>query len=356
MKIIVPISYFGKSGGYRVLSELANHWVKNGHEVSFLVHTNSDEPYFPTQAKLVWYNNDGKIISGKNIDFKKTESNYFTVTFALYKAINSQNADVVLANQSLTALPVSLSKIKAKKFYYIQAYEPFYYESVKGIKGAVLKFISKVSYKHKLVKIVNSPLYFDYKEIKASKCVFPGLDFSVFKPIDGLKSTTKLIIGCIGRIEVYKGTSYVLEAFQLIKKNKNIDIELHIAFGDRLVECEGIKVVDVKGDAQLAEFYNKVSILIAPGTYQLGAVHYPVIEAMACKTPVITTGYLPANDTNAWLVPIKDSLSIYNQILNIHSNPNLVLSKTNKAFVDVREFEWEIVSDKMIHYFNESIS
>ena len=37
MKIIIPlVGSFSKEGGWRVLSELANAWIRMGHEVVFL--------------------------------------------------------------------------------------------------------------------------------------------------------------------------------------------------------------------------------------------------------------------------------------------------------------------------------
>jgi hypothetical protein len=33
MKILIPILGFGRTGGYRVLSQLATEWCKQGHAV-----------------------------------------------------------------------------------------------------------------------------------------------------------------------------------------------------------------------------------------------------------------------------------------------------------------------------------
>ncbi|MFP3682085.1 hypothetical protein SB725_33900, partial [Pseudomonas sp. SIMBA_041] len=74
-------------------------------------------------------------------------------------------ADVVLANHSFTASPVKKSIIKAKKFYYVQAYEPEYFYH-KNFKDFILKTISRKSYQLGLNIIVNASMYQDYKEIK----------------------------------------------------------------------------------------------------------------------------------------------------------------------------------------------
>jgi glycosyltransferase involved in cell wall biosynthesis len=348
MKILIPLTSFGNSGGFRVLSELANNWIKMGHSVSFLSHETGIEPYFPTVGKLLWYDNNGEIFEKKG-NGKRSRFRLIGVLISLRKAINKLEYDVIIANQCFTSFPVSFSKKCDKKFYYIQAYEPEYYTG-NGIQSKFLNLLSKFSYRLKLDKIVNSPLYFNYEKIKANKCVYPGIDFKKFKPCDKANSDV-FIIGCIGRIEPIKGTSYVLDAFEKLRQtNKNI--QLHIAFGSKELEkIEGLKVIDIKNDNELARYYQKVNVIVAPGTYQLGAVHYPVIEAMACKTPVITTGYLPANESNSWIVPIKNSDAIKDAILDIIKSPDYLNERVNKAFTDVQEFGWEVVSEKMLSYF-----
>lgn len=350
MKILIPLISFGKGGGFRVLSELANHWIKMGHSVEFLVYQSSSEPNFPTDAKIFWYNNKGLIFEENCLNLKKHKLRLIGVLFSLRKAINKSDYDLVLATQCFTAFPTAFSKKCEKKFYYIQAYEPEYYPG-RNLQSYILRNLSRLTYKLRLERIVNSPLYFNYEEIKSSKYVYPGLDFTKFYP--RIKNNSdKFIIGSIGRIEPYKGTSYVLDAFNELRSvYKNI--ELHIAFGDiELDKIEGIKVINIKNDIELAEYYNNVNVIVAVGTYQLGAVHYPVIESMACKTPVITTGYLPADNSNSWLVPIKDSNAIKNAILDIMGSPDYLKQRIENGFMQVQEFNWEIVSKKMIKYFS----
>ena len=116
----------------------------------------------------------------------------------------------------------------------------------------------------------------------------------------------KLILGCIGRIQKIKGTHLVLDAFRKLKQ-KHKQVELHIAFGNKDLENEeGIKIIQPNGDKDLAAFYRSVDVIIAPGTVQLGAIHYPVLEAFASGTSVITTGYSKADRTNSFIVPINN--------------------------------------------------
>lgn len=354
MKIIIPlVGSFGKSGGFRVLSKLSNYWIEKGHEVIFLSYINGNVPYFPTNAKLLYYDNNGKITEDQNTDITTLSFGMFRLRKFLRKALDTLEADVVLANHSFSAVPVKKSKIKAKKSYYVQAYEPEFYEG-NGIKKFILRKISKNSYKLGLDIVVNALMYRNYKELKTDKVVFPGLDLNTFKPISVTKSHNKIVLGTIGRSEPHKGTIYILEAFKLLRKELGDKIELHIAFGEKDLEnIEGIKVITPDGDNNLAEYYNSLDAYICGGILQMEAIHYPVIESMACGVPVITTGYYPSAKDNAFIVPIKDSIAIRNAVIEFINNPKLTEQKRNKAFSNVEQFDWKLISEKMLAYFSQ---
>jgi glycosyltransferase involved in cell wall biosynthesis len=356
MKILIPITYFGPTGGFRVLSEFANYWIKEGNEVEFLAFKASDKPFFPTNAKISWYDNEGHISSNNDTRYKKKFSRIFSVLHGMTKAIDTSTCDIILATLSLSALPVYITKNQGKKFYYVQAYEPEYF-NVKTLSGVVLHLLSLLSYKLHLNRIVNSPLYFNYKLLKSDKFVYPGIDFTKFYPNTEAKQNKKFVIGTIGRVEPYKGTKYVLDSYTELKKSLGESIKLRIAFGNPELESDlnDIEIVRPKNDKELGDFYRSLDVLVAPGLVQLGAVHYPVIEAMASKIPVVTTGYYPANSENAWIVPVKSSVEISNSIIDIIKQPELVTKKVNTAYDEIFEFDWKRNSCKMIDYFKNNI-
>lgn len=354
MRILIPILGFGKSGGYRVLSQFANYWIKAGHEVTFLCNSNSIEPYFPTNADIIWFNDKGIMVSSPQ-SIKKSPMNVFIKQYALYKALNLYGIkyDIIMANHSLTALPISKAHVKGKKVYYIQAYEPDFYAYRRGVVGWFLKHYSNYSYKlNNLTKIVNSPIYFEYKDLKATKFVPCGLDLNTYYKKNNVSFSSKIRIGAIGRVEAFKGTTYALSAFlKLLDLKTDYQFELNLAFGDKSLETENIKCPQPNGDSELADFYREMDIIIAPGTTQYGAIHYPVIEAMACGTPVITTYYMPATDNNAWLVEPHSVDSIVSMVLDIINNKSDTDKKILRANNDVQQFSWEHVAQKMINYF-----
>lgn len=233
VKILIPILGFGRAGGYRVLSKLADEWLKQDHTVDFLCPDSSDEPYFPTSAKIFWIDSDGNISTARREIAKPSGWNHIKSLYFGIRAIG-KNYDVILANQSLTAWPVTLaSSPPAKKIYYVQAYEPEYYLSRNSIKGYLLAMVSAATYHLPLHRVVNAPLYFRYRNLRATAFVPPGIDLELFKPNAtnrSLVDAEKIVIGCIGRHEPEKGTVFVLRAFEEIAR-KDERFMLRIAYG-----------------------------------------------------------------------------------------------------------------------------
>lgn len=365
LNILVPIIGFGRAGGHRVLSELANYWKRAGNRVAFLVDHRTQPPYFPTDAEIMYFNLDGSVSNTRQRDKAfEVSGNALSIYLGMWRALNkvASEFDILLANHSLTAIPVSFCRAgRARKFYYIQAYEPEYFELESGIRARILKQLSSFSYRLPLFQIANAPVYVDYKGIRAKTWVPPGLKSANFfrrKQPPFASCDNQIVIGVIGRSEPAKGIIYALKAFE---KLAELDprYSLKVAFGNLPSNWSHPKaeVVVPQNDVELADFYRSLDILIAPGTVQLGACHYPVLEAMACGTPVVTTGYWPADATNAWIVPIKDSDAIAFAVQEIGRMPTVECAQyLDRAVIAVEPFMWENVSEHFLRSFREQES
>ncbi len=353
MKILIPVATFEVGGGFRVLSELSSHWIRQGHEVTFLVDARSGPPCYPTTALIERFDQRGAAVpaSAPRTAFAasgNTRSVYVGMLRALMRV--GASYDVILANHSFTALPVACARTgAARKWYYIQAYEPEYYSFEPGWKGRVLQAMAALSYRLPLTQVANAPIYIGYRSIRARHWIPPGLDPLVFhrrgdRPRNNPGS--KVTLGVISRTEQTKGTAYVLEAFERLARTDE-RYHLRVAYnnvpaGWSHPRCE---IVVPRGDDGLAAYYRSIDVMIAPGTVQLGACHYPVLEAMSCGTPVITTGYLPADEHNAWIVPVRDAAAIERAVEDFVSisAPELQ-EKIDRAARAVETFYWDAVS------------
>ncbi|MGL6115876.1 MAG: glycosyltransferase family 4 protein [Cetobacterium sp.] len=351
MKIIIPIIKFGKGGGHRVLMNLANHWKKNGIDVEIVVGKNTPKNYYPTIAKIVYVDEFGKNSTIKS----EYKMNYFFIMKGIFKYLKRQDKKtVVIANKYTTAY-FKLFKISKNYFYYIQAYEPEFYDSYKGnsIKKNILKFLAWLTYFIPIKKIVNADIYKNYKNIKSEYVVPPGLDMDIYYPKKLSKYNKKtLIVGCIGRIEEWKGCQDVGKAIEILHK-KGLNIKLKVAFNP--IDYKNYELIKPDGDENLADYYRSLDVLVAPGHIQLGAIHYPVIEGMACNVPVITTGYYPATNENSFIVPIKSPEKIAETLESIYYNYEEAYNKALIAQEKIKEFDWEIIAQKFLDIIKKEV-
>lgn len=352
MRILIPILGFARAGGYRVLSELATAWAKKGHHVAFAVPVTSSAPYFPTHADIHWLD-----IQGEPADapLGHGETGIGNLR-ALYNGVRRlhRNYDIILANHSLTAWPVALAGVpRHKRFYYIQAYEPEYYALERK---PILWLLSRLSYALPMTQIANASIY--RKSLVRPVDIVPfGIDLEIFHPRQGRarQPGDPLVIGCIGRREPQKGTQYILDAFERLYASDPRH-RLRVAYGNLPDgwSHEAAEIVVPANDIELAAFYRSVDVLVAAGTVQHGAPHYPALEALASGAALVTTGFQPATAENAWLVPNRDADAIAAALRHISDNPAEAELKSFQGYSAVQAFAWDAVAERALANFKRA--
>lgn len=354
LDIVIPmLTGINPAGGFRVLANLATEWVRSGHRVRIIAPDWTEPPYFPTEAEIVLFRG-GELASRRSLaDVDPRERKFYRIIPAMSAAIGrlAPTADVVLANAYLTAWPVAFASTRALKAYYIQAYETLFVEGTTGVRGSVFKRLAAWSYRLPLFQIVNAPVYLDYPSIRATTWVPPGLDLGLFHPSGrgaGRLAETPLVVGCIGRKEPWKETGQTFEAFRRLREVRP-DARLRVAYHlpDGVAVPEGTEHVVPTSDAELADFYRSLDVLVATMSAQLGAAHYPVMEAMACGVPVVTTGYFPATDANAWLVPVRDVDAVVDALKAIWDHPDDARARAAQGLDAARALAWPEVAAAM---------
>jgi len=347
MNILIPVITLGNAGGHKVLSTLSCWWSDYGHKVTFVTNEDNNLPYYKTKGEILYINSKGMISKRKGNSMKIKPYQKVQCLYYFIKN-NAKQYDIILANSWSTAYPVYLgNKDKKKNYYYVQAYEPEFYQN-KNIRSRILYFMAWFTYFLPLKKIVNSDLYKKFHNLRSDIVIGPGIDLSVFYPKRLISSKEEYVMGCIGRLEKWKGTQDVIDAYEMVsKRHKNIRLKIAFYGPQKYEHC--IEKPDTP--EKLAAFYRSLDILIAPGTIQLGAVHYPVIEGLACGVPLITTGYYPATPDNSFLVPINSPRSIADTVEYIMNNYDIAIQKSLKSSEKIRELSWDRVSQKFIEIF-----
>jgi len=349
MRILIPVLGFGRHGGYRVLSELSSAWISAGHHCDFLVPDTSQDPYFPTKGSILRYDRRGR----RAITRSERKSTGLGNLLSLYSGLNEvgKDYDVILANHSLTAWPVRWSRTgRARKFYYVQAYEPHYYSV---LRDPTKWLMSRLSYYLELRQISNSDAYGG--SVRAIDTIPPGIDLSNFelKPEPGKFQNSELVVlGTVGRAEKHKGTSVALSAYRLLRK-QNPGVFMRVALGN-VQHSDDIAIIPIGNDGELSAFYRSVDILVVSCIGQRGAPHYPLIEAMASGTLVVHTGYSPGNSQNSWEVIGNSELEILQMLRVVISAPESErVTRALHARRDIEEgYSWAKVASRFIKHFH----
>lgn len=326
--------------------------MRAGHSVEFIANAASPAPYFPTLAPIRLVDDSGRPVSQRSAP--RSGVRLWRNLLSMYRALrrNRSEWDVVMASQSLTAWPVAAASTRARKFYYVQAYEAEFFEDKSFAYRLTLRTLARASYLLPLHRIVNAPMYLRYKWLQAADWVPPGIDFSVMHPAEQPVGQRPFTFGCIGRLEPWKGTADVVAAAEILR-GRGFECRLRIAYNAIGSLPDNAELVVPRNDRELSDFYRSLDALVAPGTLQIGAPHYPVMEAMACGVPVVTTGYMPASaeQENAWIVPMRNAAAIADALIAIATDHDQRTRRVANALDSVREFGWSRVADRMLKIF-----
>lgn len=166
-----------------------------------------------------------------------------------------------------------------------------------------------------------------------------------------------------------KNIQRVIRAFSQFKKYKENNFRLicicssDIIIRDILKAAKKYKVddvIDIKinvSTKKLIDFYKEVDALVYPSLYE--GFGLPIIEAMSCGCPVITSNYGSMREISnnaALLVNPKSVNSIYKAMLKVSLDKkyqkNLILSGRKVA----KKFNWSVLSKKFIKLYRQILS
>lgn len=156
-----------------------------------------------------------------------------------------------------------------------------------------------------------------------------------------------------GTIEPRKNIIGVLEAYAALPQNVRDEYTLVLAGGrgwndqgiyKRLKELaqEKIIVTGYVADEDLPALYSGASVFVFPTLYEGWGM--PVVEAMACGTPVITSNNssMPeAGGDAAVFIDAKDTKELTQQIQHVLSNQKLAATMVKKGIAHAKQFSWE---------------
>lgn len=338
MHIVFPLMGLSRSGGDRVIVQIANGLVRNGHRVTFLLSRPRQDSSFPLNDL---------------VSIKQSSGSRSIISETLWLIRNvPDDADIVVGTFYITAYPVAIATLFGRKMgcYFIQGYEPDFFVNNPSRKFPIFqRILARLSYALPLYKITISSWLKNILFEKTKECVevvSDGVDTSVFFPTANIDSSPEVkTVMCLGKNDNNKGLKYLLEALSLL--GGNVSVKLLVATQENELVIHSpvpTEVVNPADDKELATCYNRADLFVFPSLRE--GFGLPPLEAMACGTPVVSTdcgGVLDyaENGVNCLVVPPANSQSMADAIRKLLEDSDLAARLSVAGLQTSHLFTWD---------------
>lgn len=273
------------TGGMRVIAQYASLLQKRGHDVC-LVAVPPTPPSFKERIKAVL--KQEKLIPDQmqfdHFDRLGLTCQVLKHSHAVTDA-DVPDADVVIATWWETAEWVmKLSRSKGAKAYYIQHYETFDYLPQKRVEATYQMPLHKIT----VANWIRDTLMLQFGDRDVS-LVLPSVDLQQFFAPKRDKQPVPTVGMMYSGTTAWKGCDIAFKALELaIQRIPDLRV---VAFGfGRPLELPFLPQLHYNPcpeQHELRDYYSACDAWLFPSRYE--AVGLPILEAMACRTPVIGT-------------------------------------------------------------------
>ena len=365
MKINFVIWRIDRSGGVRVLLEIANRLTERGHDVTITTRgIPGSYTWFPLKTSRIIYAQEKPIsltsILNDVLGFMpdkisknlKISMPYATLLRAQAIKLLSDSIpreiDINIATYCFTAFSVHRSDI-GTNFYYLQHYEPVFFDD-----AHTKRWVDK-TYRLPLNRIANSSwlrtLLIDRFGVDSYGPIVPGVEREVFYPRKVKKNCPEKLVVALGISKRWKGLLELFEALKIVQKDvPNIKLILYgsepYLKNSSPVPCDYLYKIS---DTKLADLYSMADVVVTPSWYESSPL--PPLEAMACGTPVVTTRYGTEDycfhEKNCIVVTPKNSKALAEGILRLLKNENLREQFSREGQKTTKQFTWEKATNQI---------
>ncbi len=194
-----------------------------------------------------------------------------------------------------------------------------------------------------------------------------GVDLSLFCPSTNSRGEF-VTIGTVKSLELKYGIRYLIEAFEIVRKEATLPVKLLIVGKgpeeqNLKILCQKLGLHDVEFTGwvpveKVPEFQNQLDIAVFPSILDSESFGVSVIEASACERPVIASrkgGLVEVIEENQTgiLVRAEDPQALADAILKLVSNPKLRKEMGEKGRRKVESlYNWEKNLQDMIKHYN----
>jgi glycosyltransferase involved in cell wall biosynthesis len=214
---------------------------------------------------------------------------------------------------------------------------------------------------------VEKNLINDYQIPKFKISVIPnGVNTDIFFPIPNL-SNNDINILYVGRLYKGKGIEFLIDAVErLISDHPSLRLIVtgegkYIKSLKRYIQaktvCDHIVFLGWKDNWTLNKLYNKATVYVMPSIVE--GFGLSLLEAMACKCPVIATDSggsidIIRHDYNGLLVSYGDTTQLATSINSLLKNKTKRNKFAHNGFETAQGFSWETIAKKLYFVYTQS--
>lgn len=331
MRITFVCPYAGLAGGIRVIAIYAERLCQRGHEV-FVISRPRKKPRIKQQIR--------SLLKGQGLIRLPQEGSHFDNVDVTHKILDIPrditvsdipDADVIVASWWTTAEEIAdFPPEKGEKAYFIQLHETFQGQPVERVKNTYALPFHKITISQSLVDLMKT----EYGDDDVS-LIYNSVDTEQFYAPQRTKQSQPTV-GLLYTPTFHKGCDISFKAIE-IAREKVPNLKL-IAFGKSQPSAElplppGTEYFQQPDQGQIKNIYAQCDVWLC-GSRREG-FHLPPLEAMACRTPVVSTAVggpldIIKDGSNGYLVPIEDVESLADRLIRV---------------LTMNQEEWKAISD-----------
>ena len=302
-----------------------------------------------------------EIISSENtftIPIKKLKNPSFMIS-SFFKSKFKKNFDIIHAQNPISA--VAMKNISGKKILSLQGN---YSKQILLLHGQTAGSISEKLEKNALkwadeITVPSKEMYQEYVKNGYKVSYVPNaIDISSFSHDEDRRYQKQLIYA--GRLSEEKGILDLLNFLKILSK------DIHLMILGSGPEESKVKVMakrfpnlhflGYQSKENTIKLIRGSDILIQPSLME-GGTSSTILEAMACKTPIIATSVDGNKDTiihmkTGYVVTSNNPPEIHDAVNYLFNNPEKLEIIINNAYDLVSNYDWEHIGQKYLDVYN----
>ena len=334
--IVYMLTHVGICGGVKVILEHANKLTKLGHKVSLVCH-------FPLPT---WYPIEDNV-------------KYIEVPFDIELSKGIPLCDVIVATY-WDHIQACIDTEIAPVVYFEQG--DFHLFEFNNMERSLKKFIYQQYQLPKFIFTVTNQAASLIEKLynRKAKVIPNAVDSIVFnQKLNKMDIIEKPYILMMGDAQLkFKGLEQIINAYNKVKIDVP-DIQLYwITPSVPPIEYENAvdKYFVAPSQHKIADLYRRAVMYVSASHYE--SFSLPVLEAMACGCPVVTTGNegvleYAKDNINVLITKIEDPVDISEKILRVLADQKLKKKLISNGLSTVAKFNWDNITLQLSTFYKE---